>query len=99
MTLPASSPPRVESRDMVDIVFSVLGVAFAAFCVWLGAHLANRHERWAKRTAVGLAVVMAYALLWGPACWIWHATPAPDWVKICLDVIYFRMDWLHWNSL
>jgi hypothetical protein len=37
-----------------------------------------------------------YALLWGPACWIWHHTPAPDWLKKCLDVIYFPMDWLHW---
>jgi hypothetical protein len=33
----------------------VLGIAFAAFCVWLTVRIVNRHERWAKRLALGVA--------------------------------------------
>ena len=33
---------------------------------------------------------------WGSGMLDWHHTPAPDWLKKCLDVIYFPMDWLHW---
>jgi len=57
--------------DGMAIVLSVLGVAFAAVCVWLSVRIVNRRERWAKWTlasVVGLPVL--YALSFGPACWI-----------------------------
>jgi hypothetical protein len=38
------------------IALAVIGVAFAAFCVWLTVRIVNRHERWAKRLAFLVAV-------------------------------------------
>jgi hypothetical protein len=32
----------------MSIVLPALGIAFAAFCVWLGVRVYNRRERWAK---------------------------------------------------
>lgn len=42
---------------------AVLGVACAAFCVWLGVRVVNRRERWPKRLAIGLFVVL---VIFGP---------------------------------
>jgi hypothetical protein len=52
--------------------FPALGVAFAAFCVWLGVRIYNRRERWAKWTAVVMVVSLPvlYVLSFGPACWL-----------------------------
>ena len=53
------------------ILFAILGVAFAALCVWLGVRTINRRERWAKRTlAAVFGLPMLYAASFGPACWI-----------------------------
>jgi hypothetical protein len=53
------------------IALSLLGVAFAAFCVWLTVRIFNRRERWAKWTMVGLVVVfIAYPLGFGLATWL-----------------------------
>jgi hypothetical protein len=67
-----SGPVDVESGwwACTGIAFPVVGVAIAAFCVWLAVRILNRHERWAKRTAMLLVVVMAYPASFGPACWI-----------------------------
>lgn len=55
----------------MPIAVAIIGVAFAAFCVWVGARIVNRRERWAKRTALLLlAVVTLYPLSLGPACLI-----------------------------
>lgn len=54
----------------MSIVLPALTSAFAAFCVWLGVRVFNRRERWAKWTAVGLVVLLAYPVGFGPACWI-----------------------------
>jgi len=54
----------------MGIVLPTLAVAFAAFCVWLGVRVFNRRERWAKWTAVGLVVMLAYPMGFGPACWV-----------------------------
>jgi hypothetical protein len=56
-------------------VLLVLGVAFAAFCVWLTVRIVNRRERWARRTALAMACLpILYVLSFGPACWM-AATP------------------------
>jgi hypothetical protein len=45
------------------LALSIFGVAFAALCVWLMVRIVNRKERWAKWTAVALAVMLvAYPL-------------------------------------
>jgi hypothetical protein len=51
---------------------SIFGIAFAAFCVWLTVRIANRRERWVKRTAATLMVVLVvgYPLSIGPFVWL-----------------------------
>jgi hypothetical protein len=64
-------PPRAGYNPDMSILIPCLVVAFAAFCVWLAVRIVNRQERWAKRTAVGLFVVLVgYPLSIGPACWL-----------------------------
>ena len=54
-----------------ELILPALGVAFAAFCVWLGVRVVNRRERWAKWTGVALLVaLMGYPLSFGPAYWM-----------------------------
>ena len=49
------------------MALAILGIAFAATCIWLGVRIVNRRERWAKWTAAALVVVTAgYPLSWGP---------------------------------
>lgn len=55
---------------MEEIILPVLGVAFAAFCIWLTVRIINRRERWAKWTAITVVVILVYPLSFGPACWI-----------------------------
>ena len=60
---------RVRLRISVNIALSFLAVSFAAFCLWLAVRIVNRHERWAMRTAWGVAaILMLYPLSLGPAC-------------------------------
>ncbi len=55
---------------MSGTTWIVVGVAFAALCIWLTVRIINRGERWAKWTAVALACVpILYGLSFGPACW------------------------------
>jgi hypothetical protein len=54
----------------VTILVPALAVTFAAFCVWLGVRVFNRRERWAKWTAVSVAVLTAYPLSVGPTVWL-----------------------------
>jgi len=51
---------------MSEAIVAVLGVAFAAFCIWLTVRIVNRRERWAKRTAVALVALLGYPLSIGP---------------------------------
>jgi hypothetical protein len=55
-------------------IWLALGVAYAGFCLWLGVRVFNRRERWAKRTAVAMAILpVLYALSSGPMKMItWH---------------------------
>jgi hypothetical protein len=56
-------------------ILNIIGVAFAALCVWLTVRIVNRRERWAKWTlAVMVGLPMLYVLSFGPACW-WFSEP------------------------
>jgi hypothetical protein len=67
--LPHSLRHPGYTRGM-SIVLPALGVAFAAFCIWLAVRIINRRERWAKWSlAVILTLPMLYPLSFGPACW------------------------------
>lgn len=50
-----------------------LGVAFAAFCVWLTVRIVNRRERWAIVVAAAIIALMTYAL--ASFAWILHQFP------------------------
>lgn len=51
-------------------LLELVGVALAAFCVWLTVRIIARQEIWAKRTAVGIVagLPVAYILGFGVAC-------------------------------
>lgn len=64
-------------RDLpMTIILPTLGIAFAAFCVWLTVRTVNRRERWAKRTVVVLPILLlvGYLASIGPvaACLLGH---------------------------
>jgi hypothetical protein len=55
----------------MNLVLAVFAVAFVAFVVWLTVRIVNRREKWAKRMAIALSVMLiGYPLLLGPACWM-----------------------------
>jgi hypothetical protein len=58
-----------------EVSFQILGIVFVAYCIWLTVRIVNRRERWAKRTAAGLVIVLAYPLSFGPACWLADRLP------------------------
>ncbi|MBS0264588.1 MAG: hypothetical protein JSS02_21820 [Planctomycetes bacterium] len=41
----------------MEIVLSVAGAAFGAFCIWLTVRIINRRELWAKKAVSTLIVV------------------------------------------
>lgn len=56
----------------MTILLPTLGLAFAAFVMWLGVRVVNRRERWAK-WALTVAIVgmpVLYVASFGPACWV-----------------------------
>jgi hypothetical protein len=63
------------------IGFTTLGIAFAAFFVWLTVQIINRRHQWSKWTAlaVAIAVLLAYPLSIGPvmSCALWLGS-GPD---------------------
>jgi hypothetical protein len=57
----------------MTILFTVLGLSFGAFVLWLTVRIVNRRERWAKRVAMALVVAaVAYPLSLGPAAWLFE---------------------------
>ena len=56
-----------------DAVFSILGVASAAYCVWLTVRIANSRDKRAIRTTVILVLVfVVYPLSMGPMVSAWR---------------------------
>jgi len=53
------------------IALSIVGVTFAASCVWLTVRIVNRREWWARCTLAAVVALPAlYVLSVGPAFWI-----------------------------
>jgi hypothetical protein len=69
-------PLRPGYNRGMSIILPALAVAFAAFSGWLTVRIVNRRERWAKLTAVALAIALLYPASFGPACWL-TAIPIP----------------------
>jgi hypothetical protein len=56
----------------METVLAVMGVIYAALCIWLTVRIVNRRERWARRTLAGLLVgtPVLYVAGFGPAIWL-----------------------------
>src|SRR5262245_46001051 len=78
--------PRLAERDdynafMLSTAWAIIGIAFAAFCIWLTVRIVNRRERWARRTAIAVAVlVLAYLASFGPLVWLGQRNHLPNCV-------------------
>ncbi|HEY2252881.1 MAG TPA: hypothetical protein VGH74_17540 [Planctomycetaceae bacterium] len=80
---------------MSEAIFAALAVALAAFYMWLGVRIVNRREKWARRTAVVLAVVLAYPMSMGPILWLDRHGLTPDWTR---DIpLYSPFQWMRDN--
>jgi hypothetical protein len=81
---PIFPPPRHRGYNRgMAIALVVLGVSYAALCIWLTVRIVNRRERWAKWTLAGtvIGVPALYLLSFGPACWISVRFVHPDYFK------------------
>jgi hypothetical protein len=90
------APPPEYNAGMGEVVVAVLGVAFAAFCVWLGVRIVNRRERWAKWTAVALLVLtpVLYVLSIGPAAWLHTRHLMPESLSSATRHFYDPIHWI-----
>jgi predicted permease len=70
------------------MILTIFGIAVAAFCVWLGLRIYNRREKWAKRTAIVIVLMLAYPLSIGPACWLDSRGWLPAWALTGCRVFY-----------
>ena len=82
------------------VTLAIFGVAFAAFCVWLGVRIVNRRERWAKWALAATVVVpMLYVASFGPACWLVSSRVYPlIGVARVAPRIYWPLGALHKNG-
>jgi hypothetical protein len=75
---------------MLNAAWAMIGVAFAAFGIWLAVRIVNRRERWAKRTAVGVVVVvLAYLASFGPFVWCCQRNLLPAWAVTAGMYVYW----------
>jgi hypothetical protein len=74
------------------IALLIAGVAVAALCVWLTVRIVNRRERWAKRTAISIALLVLYVGSWIPAAslasWLAARSLLPGWAATALSIFY-----------
>jgi hypothetical protein len=62
----------------MGLVLPAVAVALIAFYIWLTVRIVNRRERWAKRTALILGVLLiGYPLSIGPAGWLLNRDGTP----------------------
>jgi hypothetical protein len=76
----------------------VIGVAFTAFCVWLGVRIVNRRERWAKWTAGAVALSVLYVLAFSPLHLLYHSVAMPNWAKGLMLIAYYPLDAAYYLS-
>ena len=83
----------------MSIVLPAVGIAFAAFCVWLTVRIVNRRERWAKWTAVVLLIVVlaGYPLSIGPVCWL-RENMLPESISSPIMRAYMPLVWIRDNA-
>jgi len=84
----------------------IVGIAFAAFCVWLTVRIVNRRERWAKWTLAVVVGMALYAGSWMPMArlteWLNARGLLPEWASTVLAFFYLPLNmallFWHWIS-
>jgi hypothetical protein len=80
---------------MITVVVPSLGVAYAAFCVWLTVRIVKQRERWAKRTlAAVVCLPVLYVLSIGPVAWLNTRHRMPKSVSRAIKHVHDPIDWL-----
>lgn len=59
-----------EPNSILLVIKAALGVAFAAFCVWLAVRIFNRGGKWAKRALAATIIMLPliYVATFGMWC-------------------------------
>ena len=77
----------------MSIVLPAVGIAFAAFCVWLAVRIINRRERWAKWTlAAAIGTPALYVASFGPACWVSSRMNTESEAPV-ISIVYRPLTW------
>src|SRR5579872_1625219 len=75
---------------MKDALFSVLGAALAAYCVWLGVRIVNSRDKRAIRAAIILVIVfVVYPLSMGPMVWLGEHGYLPRVMQPVFNLVLF----------
>src|SRR5262249_39798935 len=73
-----------------EIVVAVIGVAFAASCIFLMIRIIGRRKRpgWRFWMTALFAALLAYPLSVGPVAWLSFHDQLPDWAAAPLDYLF-----------
>lgn len=90
----------MQKLFLIQLTWAFFGIAFTAFSVWLAIRIINRRERWAKRTAIGLAVgiFLLYPLSEGPATFAWAYLGEPDSWSTPMFIAYMPIQYARWEA-
>jgi hypothetical protein len=73
-----------------DVIFSLLGVAVAAYAIWLTVRITNFRDRRAIRRAIFLVlVIVVYPLSMGPLLWLGNHGYLPRTMEPAINVVFF----------
>lgn len=88
----------LQKLVLIQAGWVLLGTAVLAFSLWLAIRIINRRERWAKRTAVAIAlIVVLYPISLGPATTLWSYRGEPRSWEDTFFVVYFPIQMAMWN--
>lgn len=84
----------------MGIVLAIIGVLFAALCVWLTVRTINRRERWAKWTLLCLIAIaiFGYPLSAGPFAYLGSHGLLSDKTRNDCEAFYRPITWLFLNG-
>jgi len=81
----------------MQIIVPTLAVALVALLIWLSVR--GRRERWAKRAALVIAILLsAYPLSLGPFQWLYVRHKVPNWAVQPMNVVYAPLEWIMFQS-
>lgn len=83
---------------LIQCAWALIGAALVAFAIWLMVRIINRHEPWAKRTAIVMALaVVVYPISLGPATALWSYCGEQRSWESPFFVVYFPIQMAMWR--